>query len=119
MHIGADYLTSMQSWINLLELYGNAEMLIYIISNEKGMIPRKLKYVEDDDLKLIPKDFIDMLEKNMNHDYEFIYDENCKFENQKLLRETKAIFAYIFLHFWGNEKQKKFIKIIITEDRKK
>ena len=36
VHIGADYLKSKQSYINLLEIVGNTEDLIYIISNKPG-----------------------------------------------------------------------------------
>lgn len=70
--------------------FPNAYKEVYII----------LKYVDSEDLKLIPKSFINMLEQNMNDDYKFEFDPNIEFENQKLLRETKSIFAYIFLHFW-------------------
>ena len=41
IHIGADYLTSRQAWINLIELYANSEKLLYIIGNERGTIPRE------------------------------------------------------------------------------
>lgn len=40
VHIGADYLTTTESWINLLEIWGNTEKIIYIISNKEGEIPR-------------------------------------------------------------------------------
>ncbi len=40
IHIGAQYLTSKEAYINLFEIWGNAEKIIYKISNEKGSIPR-------------------------------------------------------------------------------
>lgn len=86
--------------------FPNAYKEVYII----------LKYVDSEDLKLIPKSFINMLEQNMNDDYKFEFDPNIEFENQKLLRETKSIFAYIFLHFWGNEEQKNIIKAKFKQD---
>ena len=48
VHIGADYLSSSQSWKNLIELFGNAEEVIYLISNEVGELPREgtLKYAK-------------------------------------------------------------------------
>lgn len=55
--------------------FPNAYKEVYII----------LKYVDSEDLKLIPKSFINMLEQNMNDDYEFEFDPNIEFENQKLL----------------------------------
>ena len=36
IHIGADYLTSKQSYMNLMELWCNSEEILYAISNEKG-----------------------------------------------------------------------------------
>ena len=41
IHIGADYLTNKQDWINLIEIWSNAEKMLYIISNKKGEIPRE------------------------------------------------------------------------------
>lgn len=41
VHIGSDYLTSKESYANLFEIWGNAERIMYIISNEKGKIPRR------------------------------------------------------------------------------
>lgn len=40
VHIGADYLTSVQAWKNLLELWCNTEEIIYTISNKEGELPR-------------------------------------------------------------------------------
>ena len=40
VHIGADYLTTMESWINLLEIWGNTEKIMYLISNKEGELPR-------------------------------------------------------------------------------
>ena len=40
IHIGADYLTSKQDWVNLIEIWTNAEKVLYTICNEEGSIPR-------------------------------------------------------------------------------
>ena len=40
VHIGSDYLTSKESYANFYEIWGNTERIMYIISNEKGTIPR-------------------------------------------------------------------------------
>lgn len=40
IHIGADYLKSKEAYINLYEIWGNAEEILYKISNEKDSIPR-------------------------------------------------------------------------------
>ena len=75
-----------------------------------------LKYVEDDDLKLIPQEFIDAIESNMNKNHEFEYNINLEFEQQNILRETKAIFAYIFLNYWADKEQVKEIKEQFRKD---
>lgn len=41
IHIGADFLTNKQAYINLLEIYGNCEEIIYAISNESGSTIRR------------------------------------------------------------------------------
>lgn len=41
IHIGSKYLTSAQSWRNLIEIWGNCEIIFYIISNKAGEIPRE------------------------------------------------------------------------------
>ena len=89
--------------------FPNAYKEVYII----------LRCMDKKDFDSIPKGFVNMLELNMNKDYEFEYDSNIEFENQNLLRETKAIFAYIFLHFWGNDKQKNAIMAKFKQDKVK
>ena len=41
IHIGADYLTNIDAWKNLLDLWANLEETLYTIGNEEGQIPRK------------------------------------------------------------------------------
>lgn len=40
IHIGADYLQSKEAYVNLFEIWGNAEKIICKMSNEIGTIPR-------------------------------------------------------------------------------
>lgn len=40
IHIGADYLQSKEAYVNLFEIWGNAEKIICKMSNEVGTIPR-------------------------------------------------------------------------------
>lgn len=97
-----------------VENFPNAYKEVYTILN----------YVDSEDLTCIPKSFIDMLKSNMNNDYKFDFDPEIEFENQNLLRETKVIFAYIFIHYWGNEKQieainAKFRKELMENEERK
>ena len=41
IHIGADYLKSIDAWKNLVEIWSNAENILYLISNRKGEKPRE------------------------------------------------------------------------------
>lgn len=41
IHIGSDYLTTVESWTNLIEIWGNTEEILYTISNKAGEIPRE------------------------------------------------------------------------------
>lgn len=41
IHIGGNYLTSTESWKNLMELYINCEKILYLIGNEEGETPRE------------------------------------------------------------------------------
>ncbi len=89
-----------------IENYPKAYKEVYVI----------LKYTSEEDLKLIPEEFINMLEENMDKGYKFELDSSISFENQKLLTETKSIFAYIFLNYWGTESQKELIKRKFMQD---
>lgn len=39
VHIGADYLKTVEEWKELLEIWGNAEEIFYLISNPPGQLP--------------------------------------------------------------------------------
>ncbi len=41
IHIGADYLTTTQSYKNLIDLWTNTEKIMYLISNKSGELPRE------------------------------------------------------------------------------
>ena len=41
IHIGADYITTEDGYKQLLELWGNAEEIYYLISNKEGELPRE------------------------------------------------------------------------------
>ncbi len=59
IHIGANYLTMDESWNNLGDIWGNAEKILYIISNETGEIPRYK-------VKQTAKPFSKVLEEELN-----------------------------------------------------
>ena len=75
-----------------------------------------LQYMDKEDTNKIPKEFIDMLKEKMNKDYIFNYDESKKIEDQKILKETRTVLAYIFINYWGTKKQKTKIKAKFIQD---
>ena len=66
-----------------------------------------LKYVPEESVNKIPQDMMEIFKANMDKDYEFEVDVNKSFEEQKLLKETKAIFANIFRDYWATHTKKK------------
>lgn len=97
-----------------VENYPNAYKEVYEI----------LQNIDKKDYDLIPKEFIQMVEKNMNKDYIFKLKNNKGFENQELLQETKTILAYLYLNYWGTEDEKikikqKFKQDILKDEEKK
>lgn len=54
VHIGANYLKTKEDYIKLLEIWGNTEEIMYIISNKKGQAPRDnvLSYAQTISIKI-------------------------------------------------------------------
>ena len=69
IHIGANYLTMEESWNNLGDIWGNAEKILYIISNEAGELPRHK-------VNQTARPFSKVLEEKLN-------DEREEVENKK------------------------------------
>ena len=90
-----------------IENYPNAYKEVYEV----------LKLVPREDVEKIPNQFMEMVESKMNKDYEFTVDTNIDFvEEQKLMLETRAILAYIFLNYWATENQKEIINMKFKKD---
>ena len=90
-----------------VENYPNAYKEVYEI----------LKYVPKEDLKRVPKKFMDMLEEKMNKNYKFSIDTSNDFiEEQELMIETRTMLAYIFLNYWATEIQKEKVNIKFKKD---
>ena len=91
------------------ENFPNAYKEVYVILN----------YLEEELVCKIPQDFINMIKNRMNKDYEFVYNEEKDFEEQEILQETKVVFAYIFLNYWGTKEQNDKILKKFDEDIRK
>ena len=68
-----------------------------------------LKYVPKEDFEKIPKDLVETIKKNMDKSYAYEVDEYIEFEQQQMLRETKAILSVIYRDYWASEEQKERI----------
>lgn len=68
-----------------------------------------LEHVKTEDVAKIPKEMIEMFKKNQDNYYEFKINMNKPFDEQKLMKETKAILANIFRDYWATEYQKEKI----------
>ena len=74
-----------------------------------------LKYIPEQDLKKIPNEIINKIEKNMDESYEFEVTEFDDFQKQKMLKETECILAIFYRDYWANEYER---KIIIENEEK-
>ena len=74
-----------------------------------------LKYLSEDLLKKIPKEFIDNIKENMSTSYVLKYDNTKGVNEQNLKQETRAILSVIYRDYICDEETK---KEIIQKDRK-
>ena len=65
-----------------------------------------LKYVPEESINKIPQEMRNMFEEKQLKTYDFQIDTNKTFDEQELLKETKAILANIFRDYWATPYQK-------------
>lgn len=68
-----------------------------------------LKHVPEEDLAKIPQDLIKTIEHNMDKDYSYEIEETSQFEDQNILRETRALLAVLYRDYWADENERKTI----------
>ena len=68
-----------------------------------------LKHVSEEDLVKIPQDLIKTIEHNMDKDYAYQLEETLRFEDQIMLRETRALLAVLYRDYWADENERKII----------
>ena len=90
-----------------VENYPNAYREVYEI----------LKLVPKEDLNKIPAEFLQIVKKNMNKNYDFSINLDIDFvKEQEILYETKAILAYVYLNYWATEDEKRIIRAKFKKD---
>ena len=74
-----------------------------------------LKYLREDLLNKIPKEFIDNIKENMSTTYKVIYDNTKSLNEQNIKQETRAILSIIYRDYICDKETK---EKIIQKDRK-
>ena len=78
--------------------FANAYKEVYVI----------LQSLVKEDFDKIPKDIINVFEKNKNEDYSFTLEKGIELKEQKILPETRAILYNLFRDYlsepWQREK---------------
>jgi hypothetical protein len=69
-----------------------------------------LKFVNEEDLEKIPKFEIEILQKNENRNYEFIYNPNITMKEQNVSKLAQGIIATYFEKYTATETQKQKIR---------
>lgn len=88
------------------QVYKNAFTEVYTI----------LDYIEDEDYKKIPQNVLDVIEENMNLDYEYEMNEDVDIYKQPMLPETKAILFNFYRDYWSSQEQSEKIKQIQSRE---
>lgn len=65
-----------------------------------------LKHIPKEDVEKIPQDIIQTIKNNMDCNYEYQVNEQIKFEELPMLRETRAILAILYRDYWATPEQK-------------
>ncbi len=75
-----------------------------------------LKYIPKEDLEKVPKDIMYTLKKCAAKEYIFKINKSVPFEEQNLMKETKAILANFFRDYWATDFQREQILIKEKQD---
>ena len=92
------------------------KLLVQNMPNAYKEVYEILNYVGEWERDAIPNDFYNLLESNMNKEYQYMFDYTKEFSEQNMLRETKAILGYIYLNYWADLKEKEIIQKKLEND---
>lgn len=68
-----------------------------------------LKYVSKSSLEKIPKENLEMYNLNKDRNYNYEYNNNLEFEEQKISRLTRILIANIYIQYWASEEERKIL----------
>ena len=75
-----------------------------------------IKYMEPECVKKIPKGLIEFFERQKDKNYEYHFDEEKDFSEQKISEETGGLLAMLALNYIANEENKEKIKEILIKN---
>jgi len=93
-------------------------MVDIVYANAYAEVLEILKYVSKEDYNKIPKERIELFEKNANINYDFSYDINKTLDEQNVSKKAKTIIAILFRDYWATDAQREKIKAKEQYDRK-
>lgn len=93
-------------------------MIDIVYANAYAEVLEILKYVSNEDYNKIPKEKIELFEKNANLNYDFSYDINKTLDEQNVSKKAKTIIAILFRDYWATEAQREKIKAKEQYDRR-
>ena len=95
--------------IMTVDIYKNAYKEVYVI----------LQNLVEEDYNKIPKEIIELFEKNKNDEHEFVLDKDLELKEQNLLPETRAILFNLFKDYLSESWQREKIIKWQNEERQK
>ena len=93
-------------------------MVSFEYANAYSEVLEILRYIPKEDYNKIPKEKIDLFEKNANLNYDFSYDINKTLDEQNVSKKAKTIIAILFRDYWATDAQREKIKAKEQYDRK-
>lgn len=69
-----------------------------------------LKYIPKEYIERIPPQLLEVIEQNMDENYEYKVEHIRDFENQKMLNETRALLAVIYRDYLASDEEREIIK---------
>ncbi len=75
-----------------------------------------LTYLPEEEQKKIPIERIEFYFDNRDKEYDFHYDENIPFDEQKVLPETQAVIVTLFRDYFATNEQKEKLEQIIKHN---
>ena len=78
-----------------------------------------LKLASQEEIKKIPKKFLEFLNENADKEYKFEITNNISLNDLKIRKETKNILGMIAYNYWSDtpEKKNNFEKILINNQK--